>query len=195
MPRLNVIVASTRPVRVGEQVAAWFVAQAKAHGGFQVEVVDLAELNLPFLDEPESAVEAKPYRQEHTRWWSALTDAADAFVFVMPEYNQGYTAPLKNALDYLYHEWLYKPVGFVSYGMTSGGLRAVHTIKPVVAALKMMPVYESVVIHLRQALGPDGLLVPTAQMEAHAREMLDELVRMSALFAPVRVRRITDQDR
>jgi len=181
-----VIVASTRPGRIGAQVADWFVPIAREHGAFDVHVVDLAELNLPFLDEPDPAVEGSPYRHEHTRTWSRITAAADAFVFVMPEYNQGYTAPLKNALDYLYTEWLDKPVGFVSYGMTSGGLRAVHLIKPVVAALKMLPIADAVVIHLRQALDAQRRLNPTEAMHDAAKEMLDELARVTGAFQALR---------
>jgi NAD(P)H-dependent FMN reductase len=151
-----------------------------------VHVVDLAELNLPFLDEPDAAESGEPYRHEHTRRWSAITSAADAFVLVMPEYNQGYNAPLKNALDYLYTEWHDKPVAFVSYGMTSGGLRAVQQLKTVTLALKMVPVLESVVIHLRQALDADGRLVPTPAMEDAAKGMLDELARVTPALAALR---------
>ena len=82
-------------------------------------------------------------------------------MIVTPEYNQGYPASLKNALDYLFYEWNDKPVAFVSYGMTSGGMRAVHQLKPVVSALKMVPVADSVTIHLRQALDADGRLTLT----------------------------------
>ena len=91
MPRLNVILASTRPGRVVPRSAHWFAAIARDHGGFDVDVVDLAELNLPFLDEPSRRQSGEPYLHEHTRRWSAIIAAADAFVFVMPEYNQGYT--------------------------------------------------------------------------------------------------------
>lgn len=182
---LNVVVASDRPGRVGEQVGRWFAGIALGHGGFEVRVVDLAELRLPFLDEPLPAVEGEPYLHEHTRRWSELTASADAFVLVMPEYNQGYTAPLKNALDFLYSEWVDKPVAFVSYGMKSGGLRAVQAIKPVVSALKMMPVEESVTIHLRQTL-KDHLLVPTTAHEQAATELLDELRRVAAALRTLR---------
>ena len=185
MPRLNVIVASTRPGRVGRQIADWFAARAVEHGGFEVRIVDLAEVNLPFHDEPHHPSEGR-YVHQHTRDWSATIDAADAFVFVMPEYNYGFSAPLKNAIDYLYREWQYKPVAFVSYGMTSGGLRAVQMIKQVVTTLKMMPVNEAVTIFLRQALDGDGHLVRTAAMDATAGEMLDELARLTAALAPVR---------
>jgi NAD(P)H-dependent FMN reductase len=186
MARLNVIVASTRPGRVGHVIGDWFTGIATAHGAFDVHVVDLAELDLPFHDEPGAPVEGGPYLHEHTRRWSETTDAADAFVFVMPEYNRGYSAPLKNALDYLYREWHYKPVGFVSYGMTSAGLRAAEQIKPVVSALKMTPVPEAVSIHLRQALDTGGALMPTAAMAESARGMLDELRLMTDALATLR---------
>ncbi len=129
--KLLVIIASTRPGRIGPTIADWFVGQATEHGGFDVEVADLAEIDLPLLDEPAHPATGK-YVHQHTKDWSALVDSADAFVFVMPEYNHSYTAPLKNAIDYLNREWAYKPVGFVSYGGVSGGLRAVQAIKPVI---------------------------------------------------------------
>lgn len=123
----------------------------------------------------------------HTRRWSETTAAADAFVFVMPEYNYGFNAPLKNAIDYLYREWQHKPVGFVSYGMTSGGLRAVQMIKQVVTTLKMVPVNEAVTIFLRQALDESGALIPDAGRDAAADVMLDEIARLSAALSTLRV--------
>jgi NAD(P)H-dependent FMN reductase len=185
MPRLHVIIASTRPGRVGPTIADWFVERAKDHGGFEVELVDLAEVNLPFHDEPHHPSERR-YVHPHTKRWSALVDAADAFVFVMPEYNYGFSAPLKNAIDYLYDEWRYKPVGFVSYGMTSAGLRAVQMIKQVVTTLRMMPVTEAVCVPLRQRLDRDGHLSADAAMETSARAMLDELRLLTTAFATVR---------
>lgn len=143
-------------------------------------MVDLAELNLPMLDEPIAAIEGEPYLHEHSRRWSALTASADVFVFVMPEYNRGYTAPLKNALDYLYYEWLYKPAGFVSYGMSAAGGYAVQAIKPVLTALKMMPANEAVQVHLR------GFTGPTPSMADAAKQMLDELARLNAAFSALR---------
>ncbi|MEV4413024.1 NAD(P)H-dependent oxidoreductase [Catellatospora sp. NPDC049609] len=187
MPRLNVIVASTRPGRIGHVIGDWFAATATAHGGFDVHVVDLAELDLPFHDEPGQPVEGGPYAHEHTRRWSTLTEAADAFVFVMPEYNRGYSAPLKNALDYLYREWHRKPAGFVSYGMSSAGMRAVEQLKPVVSALRMVPVAEAVNIHLRQAVTADGALAPTPAMTGAARGMLDELRLLTEVLTATRV--------
>ncbi len=175
MRRLTVIAASTRPGRIGRQIADWFTLVAEADGRFEVRLVDLAELDLPFHDEPYQPADGGPYLHEHTRRWSAIVADSDAFVLVMPEYNRGYSAPLKNALDYLYLEWHHKPVGIVSYGMTSAGLRAAELIKPVLVALKMLPVPESVAVPLRQALTPDGQLTPTPSMPPAAAELLSEL--------------------
>jgi NAD(P)H-dependent FMN reductase len=185
MPRLNVVTASTRPGRTGPAVTEWIAERARDHGAFDVEVVDLAEVDLPFLDEPEHAA-SRQYTHQHTLRWSATVDAADAFVFVTPEYNNSYSAPLKNALDYLYSEWHYKPVGFVSYGMSSAGLRAIHALKPVVTALKMFPLTELVAIPLRQHLGTDGTLRLDGAFDRSATAMLDELRRMTDAFATVR---------
>ncbi|MFF4876627.1 NADPH-dependent FMN reductase [Micromonospora sp. NPDC000668] len=187
MPCLTVIVASTRPGRVGRRIGDWFTAIATAHYAFDdVRLVDLAEVGLPFHDEPHHPSEGH-YLHRHTREWSATVDAGDAFVFVMPEYNYGFSAPLKNAIDYLYTEWQYKPVGFVSYGMTSGGLRAVQMIKQVVTTLKMMPANEAVTVFLREALDDAGELVPNPARDAAAETMLGELDRLAAALAPLRV--------
>src|SRR5262249_42315594 len=103
MPRLMIVIASTRPGRVGLPVAEWFTAVAEEHSSFDIDVADLAEINLPFMDEPKHP-RLREYQHDHTRAWSSRVDRADAFVFVHPEYNFGMTAPLKNALDYLHHE-------------------------------------------------------------------------------------------
>lgn len=185
MFNLTVIVASTRPGRVGPSVGRWFTARARQHGAFEVHVVDLAVVNLPFLDEPEHP-SLHLYSKAHTRSWSKTVSAADAFVFVMPEYNFGFSAPLKNALDFLYDEWADKPVGFVSYGMTSAGLRAVQMIKQVVTTLGMMPVTDAVSIPLRQHLDAAGVLHPDDTMEAAAASMLNELERLTPAFLQLR---------
>lgn len=185
MPKLQIIVASTRPGRAGLPVAEWFRGLAEQHGGFELEVVDLAEVALPFLDEPEHPSE-RQYTKQHTRDWSASVDSADAFVFVMPEYNNGFSAPLKNAIDFLYYEWQYKPVGFVSYGNTSAGTRAVQMLKPVVSTLKMIPLTETVAIHFIGSHIEGGRFNATKAMETAAKGMLDELRRVADALAPVR---------
>jgi NAD(P)H-dependent FMN reductase len=186
MPRLLTIIASTRPGRIGLPVANWFLERAAAHGGFELEVVDLAQLQLPLLDEP-SHPRLRQYTRDHTREWSATVEAADAVVMVTSEYNYGYPAALKNAIDYLHHEWRYKPVGFVSYGGVAAGTRAVQQLKQVVTALAMMPTQASVNIpFVQQFLGEDGAIVGNEVMLEAVPAMLDELLKFQAALAPLR---------
>ncbi len=186
MPKLHVILASTRPGRAGEPIADWFVERAIAHGAFDVELVDLAEVALPFMDEPNHP-RLRRYTHEHTKAWSARVDSADAFVFVTPEYNYGLTAPLKNAIDYLHFEWQHKPVGFVSYGGVAAGTRAVQMLKQVVTTLKMVPLFEAVNIPFHtQFIDEEGALSANETMVKAAAAMLDELVLTEAMLAPRR---------
>jgi NAD(P)H-dependent FMN reductase len=187
MPRLTIIIGSTRPGRAGQPIARWFAARARSHGGFDVGVADLAELNLPLLDEPDHPRLGR-YIHQHTKDWSATVDASDAFVIVTPEYNHGYPAAVKNALDYLQREWQDKPVGFVSYGGVSAGTRAVHQLTQVVTTLKMVPVVEAVSIpFFPQFLGEDGRVRANDIMVQAAGAMLDELTRVEAALRPLRM--------
>jgi NAD(P)H-dependent FMN reductase len=184
--RLLIIIASTRPGRAGLPVGEWITERAREHGGFEVAVADLAELALPFMDEPNHP-RLRLYTHQHTKDWSAQVEAADAFVFVSPEYNYGMSAPLKNAIDYLSQEWAYKPVAFVSYGGISGGTRAVQMIKQVVSTLKMVPLTEAGNIPVVNRLfDVDGRLRPTAEREAAATTMLYVLARWAAVLRGMR---------
>jgi NAD(P)H-dependent FMN reductase len=183
-PTLSIIIGSTRPGRVGPKFAAWFRSQAIEHGGFDVELVDLAQLKLPFLDEP-ALPRLHQYIHQHTIDWSHTVERSDAFVFVTPEYNFGYSAALKNAIDYLAQEWADKPVGFLSYGGVAAGTRAVQQLKQVVTSLKMIPVAESVNIpFFKQFIDDSGTVRPSAEMDRSADAMLDELARIAALIRP-----------
>lgn len=180
MPRLLIITSTSRPGRVGTGLAAWAGNLAVAHGAFDVEVADLAEIGLPFLDEPEHPG-AGVYEHGHTRAWSATVDAADAFLILTAEYNRGITAPLKNAMDYLYREWNDKPVGFLAYGMSSSGLRAAEMASQVAVALGMVPV-GVVALPLRQ-IGDSG---PAAHHEKGLQELLDGLARYDGVLSALR---------
>jgi NAD(P)H-dependent FMN reductase len=183
--KLLVIVASTRPGRVGRPVADWFVERAVEHGGFEVELADLAEIDLPLLDEPAHPATGQ-YIHQHTKGWSARVAAADAFVYVMPEYNHSYNAALKNAIDYLNREWAYKPVGLVSYGGVSGGLRAVQALKPVISALRMTPVLDAVTIPMVRTMMHDGTFEPNDIVSVSVKAMLDELVKLAGALGTLR---------
>jgi len=185
-PRLLIVIASTRPSRAGLPIAEWFRAQAEAHGGFAIGVADLAELKLPLMDEPNHP-RLRQYTNRHTREWSAQVDAADAFVFVMPEYNYAMTAPLKNAIDYLFQEWAYKPVGLVSYGGISGGIRAAQMVKQVVTTLKMVPLTEAVAIpFFTQHFDAARRMQGNESLNGGATAMLNELVRWAVALRPLR---------
>jgi NAD(P)H-dependent FMN reductase len=184
-PRLEVIVGSTRPGRVSISVGHWLVRRAMAHDAFDVGLADLAEIGLPLMDEP-NLPRLRRYVHQHTKDWSARVDAADAFVLIAPEYNCGFPAPLKNALDYLHDEWEHKPVGFVSYGGVSAGTRGVQMLKQVVTTLKMLPVTEAVAIPFFRQFLDGSELRPNAIMEHAAGTMLDELARLEAALRPLR---------
>ncbi len=186
MPRLSIIIGSTRPGRAGLPIADWFADRARGHGGFEVDVVDLAELNLPMLDEPNHP-RLRQYTHQHTKDWSARVAGSDAFVIVTPEYNHGYSPAVKNAIDYLHHEWHYKPAGFVSYGGVAAGTRAMQQLKQVVTALRMLPLTDAVNIPFHtQFLDDDGRVQANEVMEQAADVMLDELVRVAAALRPLR---------
>jgi NAD(P)H-dependent FMN reductase len=172
--KLMIVIASTRPGRVGLPVAQWFDAIAREHDGFDdVELADLLELDLPMMDEPNHP-RFHSYTKQHTKDWSAKVAA-------------GFTAPLKNAIDYLHVEWRYKPVGFVSYGGVAAGTRAVQMLKQVVTTLKMTPIFEAVSIpFVAQLIDDDGAVQANETMQQAAGAMLAELARVGAALAPLR---------
>ncbi len=187
MHTLHVIVASTRPGRAGLPIANWAFAQAQAHAGFEVVLVDLAEQGLPIFDEPNHP-RLKQYEHAHTKAWSAKVDAADAFVIVTPEYNFSSPPALVNALHYLAKEWEHKPVGFVSYGGVSGGLRSVQMTKLILTALNMMPIPQAVAVPSFSQHMKEGVFAPPEQQEKAMKTMLDELVRWSGALATLRAK-------
>ena len=183
---LKIILASTRPGRKGVPIADWFYSIAEQHTGFSVELLDLAKINLPFLDEPKHPM-LKQYEHQHTKDWSAMVDSADAVVIVLPEYNYGYPATIKNALDFVYQEWNYKPVGFVSYGGVSAGTRAVQMLKQVVGALKMVPLAENVNLpFFAKHINEEGKFISDELIDKSANKMLDELQKWAVALKPMR---------
>lgn len=185
MLNLLVVLASMRPGRVGKPVADWFLPIAEADERFRTELVDLKELNLPFMDEPEQP-HTLIYSQEHTRNWSGIVNRADALVFVTPEYNATPAPSLKNAIDFLYHEWAGKPAGFVSYGGVWAGARAVQALKPTLTQLAIMPLAAQVPIpHVADRIDADGVF-DGERFERGAGRLLDELASWAETLAPVR---------
>jgi len=133
--RVAVVIGSTRPGRISPGIARWVRDVVQEHSSLRYELLDLAEVNLPLLDEPLMAALGQ-YQHEHTRAWSRTVSSFGGFVFVFPQYNWGYPAALKNALDFLYAEWSGKPASYVTYG-TRGGNRGARQIREVLAGLHM----------------------------------------------------------
>jgi NAD(P)H-dependent FMN reductase len=184
---LQVIVVSTREGRHGPAVARWFHEHAATHGKFEVELVDLADVNLPLFDEPHHPRLAN-YLHDHTKAWSAIVSRADAFVFVTPEYNFSSPPSLVNALDYLSHEWAYKPAAFVSYGGISGGTRSVQMSKQIMTTLRMVTIFEAVNIPMFTQLidRHTGAFNATDVHAKAADAMLNELLRWAGALKAMR---------
>ncbi|MFT9077183.1 NADPH-dependent FMN reductase [Ethanoligenens sp.] len=132
--RIGIILGSNRPGRICRTIGEW-VRQTMQHDNLTIDLIDLEEINLPFLDEPELPA-VHNYQKEHTKRWSKQISSYAGFVLLLPQYNWGYPAVLKNALDYLYDEWAGKPVSIMCYG-AHGGFQAALGIKLVTQGLNM----------------------------------------------------------
>ena len=186
MPRLMILIASTRPGRVGLPVAEWFRGRVEKHGAFEVDWADMAEIALPLMDEPNHP-RLQRYEHQHTRDWAARVAAADAFAFVLPEYNHGYSAVVKNAIDYLHHEWKHKSVGIVSYGGVSAGLRGVTTLKPTLSALQLTTATNAVNIpQVAHFIDDEGEFRANDTLQEVSLAMLDELVQLDGALRALR---------
>ncbi len=184
--KLQTIICSTRPGRIGPSVARWFNGFASEQGSFTSELIDLADFNLPVFDEPNHPA-MQQYEHEHTKTWSASVAQADAYVFVIPEYNFSPPPSLVNALNYLYKEWNYKPCGFVSYGGVSGGLRSAQSAKQLITTLKMMPMVEGVMVQMPwELLDEQQNFVAAEVHELSGTAMLEEMAKWAQALKAMR---------
>ncbi|WP_069814337.1 NADPH-dependent FMN reductase [Streptomyces sp. TP-A0874] len=173
--RLAVIVGSTRQGRLGPTVAKWFIERARVHGGLDTDVIDLAEAGLP--SELGGPPKEGKYASAEVNAYARRIAEAEAFVVVTPEYNRGYPAALKLAIDSVYAEWHAKPVGFVSHGGQSGGLRAVEQLRQVFAELHTVTVRDSVSFPMAwEQFDEDGNPHDAEGAGVAAKQLLDELV-------------------
>jgi NAD(P)H-dependent FMN reductase len=180
-----IIVGSIREGRIGLPIAEWVRAEAEKTGNFEIDFVDLKELGLPFMDEPKHP-RLQEYTHQHTRDWSARVDAAEAFLFVTPEYNYSFSPALKNALDYLNKEWWRKPLGFVSYGGVSSGTRGAAAILPVITGLGLVRVGANVELSFAGTQIEDGVFHAGEKESAILERELDELHTLAAILTPAR---------
>lgn len=177
MYKLKVIITSTRPQRKGIAVGNWFSEKVRQHGAFDVEVLDLKKIDLPLLDEPNHP-KFQNYTREHTKEWSKKINEADAFVFVIPEYNYGMPPAMLNAIDYVFKEWNYKPAALVSYGGISGGLRSAQMCKLVMTTVKLVPLTEGISLpFFEKNINEEGVFVGNDLIENSYKIMVSELVK------------------
>ncbi|OJW70351.1 MAG: hypothetical protein BGO68_00970 [Candidatus Amoebophilus sp. 36-38] len=177
--KVAIIIGSTRPNRIGEQVARWVLNEVVETEGMEFKLVDLAAWRLPMLDEPSIPAYGK-YIHEHTKKWSAEISSYQAFIFVTPQYNWGYPASLKNALDYLYKEWEGKPAIIVSYAHRGGG-RAASQLRQVLEGgfkMKVTPTMPAISF-TKEILNEKGKLKNPAldfiSYSSMVRQSVDEL--------------------
>jgi NAD(P)H-dependent FMN reductase len=185
MLKLHVIAVSTRPDRKGIHIARWVDQVARERDTLAVTFVDLAEVNLPLFDEPNHP-RLRQYTKEHTKRWSAIVEAADAFVFVAPEYNYSMAPPLVNAVDYLLHEWKYKACGIVAYGGVSAGLRAAQMTKQLLTTVGVMPAADVPIPMFTNFFDADGKWNPTEGLTKSVNVMLDEVTKWATATKTIR---------
>jgi NAD(P)H-dependent FMN reductase len=184
--KLMIIWGSSRASRKGGVVADWVKKHAGSDSRFELDFVDLRELDLPFYDEPVSpfgmASAGADYTHPEGKAWAQRVGSADGVIIVTPEYNHGPTGVLKNALDWVGPEWKDKPVGFVSYGGVSGGARAVEMLRSITIELGLVQVANPIhFVFFTQTFNEQG--EPTRETTNDSLEkMFDEIIRLHTLF-------------
>lgn len=186
MIRIAIIIGSTRPGRKGKAVGEWAYEIARKRTDAEFELVDLAEYNLPLLDEPTPASPGQ-YSHEHTRVWSAKIASFDGYVFVTPEYNHSIPAALKNSIDFLKLEWVNKAAGFVGYGAANGA-RSIEHLRLVLAELQVATVRAQVGLSLISDFEKFSVFKPAGIHEKYVNDMLDQLIAWSGVLRPLRSR-------
>jgi NAD(P)H-dependent FMN reductase len=184
MLKIGIILGSTRPGRKGEAVALWVTDVAKKRNDASFELVDIADYNLPLLDEPMPASKGK-YSKPHTIAWSQKINSFDGFIFVTPEYNHATSGALKNALDFLFNEWKDKAAGFVGYGGI-GGARAIESLRQIVGELHMADVRAQVGLSLFTDFENFSVFKPAQHQEAAVNTMLDQVIAWSGALKSLR---------
>jgi NAD(P)H-dependent FMN reductase len=173
MLKVGIIVGSTRPGRKAETVARWVHEIAKRRADAEFEVVDIADFNLPLLDEPLPPARGQ-YAKDHTKAWSARIASFDAYVFVTPEYNHSVSGALKNAIDFLFREWNNKAAGIVSYGSALGA-RAAEQLRLILGELQVADVRAQVMLSLFTDFESFTTFKPAAMHEKSVNAMLDQV--------------------
>jgi NAD(P)H-dependent FMN reductase len=184
LPKIAIITGSTRPGRVNDSVAAWVAAELAGRTDATFEVVDIADFNLPLLDEAYPAA-YQNYQGDHTKAWSAKISEFDGYVFVANEYNHTVSSALANALSYLNAEFNNKAAGIVSYG-SMGGVRAAEHLRNLLAELQVAVVRNQVMFSLFTDFENFADFKPTEQNAGTLAPMIDQLIPWAQGFATIR---------
>jgi NAD(P)H-dependent FMN reductase len=182
--RLGIILGSTRPGRVGEAVAQWAFEKAAKRTDAEFEYVDIADFDLPLLDEPGPPSLGR-YSKEHTKRWAEKVRSLDGFIFVTPEYNHGISGALKNAIDFLFAEWNNKAAGFVGYG-SMGGVRAIESMRLVMGELMVATVRAQVHLSLFTDFENYQFFKPHERHENELHTVIDQVIAWSEALKKVR---------
>lgn len=183
--RIGIIIGSTRPGRVGDQVARWVLDHAAQRDDAEFELVDLVDYALPHLDEAIPA-SAGTYANDHTRAWAQKVASFDGYVFVTPEYNHSTSGALKNAIDFVYGEWNNKAAGLVSYGASASGSRAAEHLRLVLGEVQIADVRQQVAFSLMTDFENFSVFAPAGNQAAHLDTMLNQLVSWAGALRTVR---------
>lgn len=189
MLKIGIIIGSTRPGRNGKAVADWVyqIAQKQNRNDAEFELVDIIDYHLPLLDEPIPSSFGQ-YSKPHTKAWASKIATFDGFIFVTPEYNHGISGALKNAIDFVYAEWNNKAAGFVSYG-GAGGVRAVESLRLVMAELQVADVRAQVALSLHTDFENYSVFKPHPHNEKSLGTVFDQVIAWAAALKPLREKR------
>src|SRR5580704_6603501 len=184
MLNIGVIVGSTRPGRKAAAIATWVRGLLKSRKDAEFEIVDIEDYKLPLLDEPVPPT-MHQYSKAHTKAWSEKIASLDAYIFVTPEYNHSTSGALKNAIDFLFHEWNNKAAGFVGYG-AMGGVRAVETLRLVMGEIKIADVRAQVALSLHTDFENYTTFKPHEKHAKTVHLMADEVIAWGGALRGVR---------
>jgi len=185
---IQIILGSTRPGRNGEAIARWVYEIAQKRDDIQFELVDVADYDLPLLDEPMPALvtglSGTDYAKAHTKKWSEKIAQGDGYLFVTAEYNRSIPGAFKNAIDFLYKEWGDKAVGFVSYG-SAGGSRAIAHLRDVAGEVRLADVREELLFFFDHDF-EQYVFKPKQHHEEQLHRVIDQVAQWSTALKPLR---------
>jgi NAD(P)H-dependent FMN reductase len=184
MLKIGIIVGSTRPGRKAAAVAKWVFDILKSRKDAEFEIVDIEDYKLPLLDEPVPPI-MRQYSNRHTKTWSEKIASLDAYIFVTPEYNHSTSAALKNAIDFLFHEWNNKAAGFVGYG-GAGGVRAVENLRLVMGEIKIADVRAQVALSMFTDFENFTTFKPHEKHDKAVHSMADEVIAWGGALKALR---------